>query len=108
MSIRDDKKDLKKAGGPIPADTYGARTERVAEAEDADVKKTGKPLEEEPGPDFRVASGGESEEEHALTTDSPRWGEGGSSREERGYPREGGDEPRVSDAPTERNLKPRK
>lgn len=108
MSIRDDKKDPKTAGGPISADTYGARTERVADAEDKDAKKVGKPLEEEPGPDFRVASGGESEEEHAFTTDSPRWGGEGSSREERGYPREGGEEPRVSDAPPERNINPRK
>jgi hypothetical protein len=107
MSIRDDKKDLK-AAGPIPADTYGARTERVADAEDPDAKKTGKPLEDEPGSDFRVASEGEPEEEHALTTDSPRWGEGGNSREERGYPREGGEEPRVSDAPPVRNIHPRK
>lgn len=107
MSIRDDKKDLKKAGGPIPADPHDAQ--RVAEAEDADARKTGKPLKDEPGPDFRVASEGESEEEHALTTDSPRWGDAGSSREERGYPREGGEEPRrVSDAPPERNLNPRK
>lgn len=97
MSIRDDKKDLKKAGGPIPADTQDAR--RVAETEDADTKKTGKPLKDEPGPDFRVASEGESEEEHALTTDSPRWGDAGSSREERGYPREGGEE---------RDIHPRK
>jgi hypothetical protein len=108
MGIRDDKKDMNAVGGPIPAETYGSRTERVAEAEDQDAKKAGKSLKDEPGPDFRVASGGESEEEHAFTTDSPRWGKEGSSREERGYPREGEEERRVSDAPPERNINPRK
>ncbi|WP_375767783.1 hypothetical protein NR798_39865 [Archangium gephyra] len=95
MSIRDDKKDPNMAGASVPADTYGGvqRQERVAEAEDQDTKKAGKKLTDEPGPDFRVASGGESEDEHALTTDSPRWGGEGESREERGYPREGGEEP---------------
>ncbi|PTL84096.1 hypothetical protein [Vitiosangium sp. GDMCC 1.1324] len=101
MSIRDDKKDLNAAGGPIPA-------ERVAEAEDQDTKKAGTKLSDEPGPEFRVASAEESEEEHALTTDSPRWGEEGSSREDRGYSREGGEEPRVGKAPSERDLPPRK
>ncbi|HEX5750725.1 MAG TPA: hypothetical protein VFZ09_31150 [Archangium sp.] len=75
MSIRDDKKNRNMAG-----------------AEDADTKKAGRKLTDEPGPDFRVASGGESEEEHAFTTDSPRWGSEGESREERGYPREGGED----------------
>ncbi len=83
MSTRDDKKDLSVAGGPIPAERYRG-------AEDRDAKKAGTKLTDEPGADFRVASGGESEEEHQFTTDSPRWGEDGSSREERGYPREGG------------------
>lgn len=110
MSTRDDKKDLNMAGAPVPADTYGGvqRQERVAEAEDEGAKKAGTKLTDEPGPDFRVASGGESEEEHAFTTDSPRWGEAGESREERGYPREGSEERRVSDAPPERNINPRK
>jgi hypothetical protein len=111
MSTRDDKKDPKAAGAPIPADTYRGQSERVADAEDVDAKKADKPkLTNEPGPDFRVASGGESEEEHSFTSDAPRWGAEGNSREERGYPREGGEEPerRVSDQPPERNINPRK
>ena len=94
MSIHDDKKDLGMAGAEVPADTYGGvqRQERVAEAEDQDAKKADRQLTDEPGPDFRVASGGESQEEHAFTTDSPRWGGEGESREERGYPREGGED----------------
>ena len=87
MSTRDDKKDL---------------------TEDVDAKKADTKLTDEPGPDFRVASEGESEEEHRLTTDSPRWGEEGSSREERGYPREGEEERRAGEQPPERNLPPRK
>lgn len=75
MSIRDEEK---KRG--------------VVKAEDRDAKKTDTKVTEEPGPDFRRASGGESKEEHALTTDSPRWGEEGTSEEERGYPREGGED----------------
>ena len=102
MSTRDDKKNLDMAGAPIPADRSRGGAERVAEDQGA------KKVTDEPGPDFRRASGGESEEEHALTTDSPRWGEEGTSREERGYPREGGEERQVSDAPPERNLNPRK
>src|SRR5690349_24951811 len=102
MSIRDDKKDLNKAGATVPTDTYRAQSERVADAEDVDAKKADKPkLTDEPGPDFRVASGGESEEEHSFTSDAPRWGAEGNSREERGYPREGGETP-------ERDINPRK
>ncbi|QRK09364.1 hypothetical protein JQX13_04235 [Archangium violaceum] len=107
MSIRDDKKDLDAAGGPVPADRYRGQAERVADAEDHDAKKADKKLTDEPGPDFRVASGGESEAEHAFTTDSPRWGEEGTSREERGYPREGEEERRVGEAPPERDINPR-
>ncbi|HYO59754.1 hypothetical protein [Archangium sp.] len=44
MSTRDDKKDLNMAGAPIPADRYGGRAERVAEAEDQDAEKAGTKL----------------------------------------------------------------
>ncbi|HSP81783.1 MAG TPA: hypothetical protein VLQ93_24905 [Myxococcaceae bacterium] len=51
----------------------------------------------------------ESEEEHRFTPDSPRGGPPGTSREERGYPREGEEpERRAGDEPPERRASPRK
>ena len=101
MSIRD---DLKKKLGMAGRD----QEKRVAEAEDQDVKKAGRKLSDEPGPGFRKASEGESEEEHSLTTDSPRWGEPGESREVRGYPREGDEGRGMSDSPSGTGINPSK
>ncbi|MFY0571153.1 hypothetical protein ACN28E_45995 [Archangium lansingense] len=61
MSIRD---DLKKKLGMAGRD----QEKRVAEAEDQDVKKAGRKLSDEPGPDFRKASEGD---EGRGMSDSP-------------------------------------
>jgi hypothetical protein len=65
MSIQDDKKELNAAGADIPADTYGNRAERVAEAEDHDATRADTPLPDDPG---RVAVGSE---EHRVSDEPP-------------------------------------
>ncbi len=79
MSIQDDKKNLNAAGADIPADTYGNRAERIAEAEDQDATKADTPLPDESGQDSRMVS--------AVN--------------------QGDEERRVSDEPPERNINPR-
>lgn len=62
-----------------------------------DKKKKDVRVKDQPSADFRRAMTEDPEKrhhgdaEHAFTTDSPRWDEPGSSREERGYPPEGGE-----------------
>jgi hypothetical protein len=66
-----------------------------------DVKET---LRQEPDAQFRRVSADHERyaEEHQVTTESHRWGEPGTSEEERGYPREAGEElPRRERTPAE-------
>ncbi len=67
MSIQDDKKDLNAAGASIPAETYGNRAERIAEAEDQDATKA-----DEPGAGSRTVSGiTMGGEEHQVSDEPP-------------------------------------
>ncbi len=66
MSIQDDKKNLDAAGAEIPADTYGNRAERIAEAEDQDATKA-----DEPGTGSRVVSAMNPGDEERQVSDEP-------------------------------------
>jgi hypothetical protein len=117
MSNRDDRKgpptderlmggqNMSMAGPPLPAEPH--RAEREEGAEEREEEKKVK-LSEQPSAEYRLAAPKEPEEEHRLITEAHRWGKEGTSREVRGYPREGElPENRPPIGPTERKRNPR-